>query len=222
MPRSLPGPDQSIVEARGEAGRLVPADMCSIRLRVGSEHRLADRAYRLRREGVDVVRKVLGTLDRLRVEGEHLGESTSHRDGATVASWGVTVTGTAEDREELREVIARLAAVEDVGVDGPDWQLSPALQAQVRRELLADAARTARAEAGVLADALGGTVGRLVYVTNQDESGDWGIRHMAAVGSLPGGAAGELPERTLELDLEPERIELTAAVIAEFEVEFGG
>ena len=112
MPRSLPGPDQPIVEARGTAGRFVPADMCSVRLRVRSEHRLADRAYRLRREAVDVVRAVLGNLDHLRVEGEHLEETTSHRDGATVATWGVSVTGTADDRGELREVIARLAAVE--------------------------------------------------------------------------------------------------------------
>ncbi|AGF71487.1 SIMPL domain-containing protein [Corynebacterium halotolerans] len=222
MPRSLPGPQQPIVEVRGEAGRYVPADMCSIRLRVRSEHRLADRAYRLRKEGVDVVRQVLGTLGSLRVEGERLDESTSHREGATVASWGVTVTGAAGDRGELREVIARLAAVEDIGVDGPDWQLSPALRAQVRRELLADAARTARAEAEVLADALGGTVGRLLYVTDRDDAGDWRIEQTAAAGLLPDGAAGNLPERTLELDLEPERIELTAAVTAEFEVDFAG
>lgn len=102
------------------------------------------------------------------------------------------VSGGVEDAEHLRELIARLAGVDDVGLSGPFWDLSTTARRKAREKALEAAG------SGDHGTAVSGTA----------------IATMAQ--SLPA-ARESLPARTLELKVAPGGIEVHASVAVTFE-----
>lgn len=206
-----------LVQAQGSATIHHRADRWRLVLRVQASSSEAEAAYPRRTRAVTIIQRVLATLVGTELSGERIDDGHIHHSGEITAGWTGTVSGAVEEMEQLRELIARLAGVDDVELSGPFWDLSAPAQRHAREKALEAAGRAARADADTIARALGGECGPLVQVS----SGDHGtavpgtaIATMAQ--SLPA-ARESLPARTLELKVAPGGIEVHASVAVTFE-----
>ena len=142
------------------------------------------------------------------------GPLTNWSNGAKRAEWSaqrtMSVTGTGLDG--VGQVANAIAAVPDVALDGPHWQLDR--DAAVHAELQADAVHEARARAERYATALGGTLGRLVEL--RDDGGQHYV--MAASMSFRGKAEPDIAS----LDLTPQPLEIEATVTATWQLVLPG
>lgn len=118
----------------------------------------------------------------------------------------LSVTG--RHLNQVADLAGALGRVADVEIEGPHWQLDR--DNPVHAELATEAVHEAIARAGRYATALGGTLGRLVELT---DSGLGGGGHDMAFAMSAGGRPGGPSEPGLEtLDFTPQPIEVYAGV----------
>lgn len=197
------------IRCTGTAAGEFPADTAEVRIRVAPRHPVAERAHALRHHARDLARSVIAAVPGVQQCGESISDNTWN--GETTAEWECRIVAVGEFAG-LREIIARLAAVPAVSVDGPDWDLSSDAARAAREHLLAEAVRSARREAEILITALGGTLGAVLSVHSSGDGYSPPMARMAGVVA----ETGALPPRTLELDLTPEMIRLRESVTVEF------
>ncbi|MEU1039332.1 SIMPL domain-containing protein [Streptomyces sp. NPDC005907] len=171
----------------------------------------------------DLTRRNTTTLDLIKTYAdtvEHLEtgtltispELTKHGRGERIRAYHGHIHLTAElaDFTALGELTTRLADLELTRVDGPTWTLRPTSPAyrQARRQAVHDAVQRARE----YAEALGTTLTALIELTDTDPTrpypADRTLRTMTY--------AGETPDDTAPLDLEPQRQHIHAEVTARF------
>lgn len=195
---------QPMVVVRGEAVREVPPEIatCAISAIVRDRDkqavltRLAERSAELRTAldgfGETIERRESGAVE---VFPEFKGERRTVGYTGRVATV-ITVT----DFAALGDLLLQLAAMEQVAVAGPWWQLRPASTAgsEVRREAIADALARAREYAA----AVGARVDRLIEIT--DEGAGGGGLMMRAMLSGADGAG---------LQLDPQQQTVRASVL---------
>lgn len=117
---------------------------------------------------------------------------------------------TSRDLELAADVSGVLGGVADVVVDGPEWSVDPHHSAF--HELQAAAVHEARARAQRYAAALGGTLGRLVELS---DIGHGGVFQSRASKRAASPAMSVIEPPGLEsLDLSPRPVELSASVNA--------
>jgi uncharacterized protein YggE len=109
------------------------------------------------------------------------------------------------DTRQVAELVGAISAVAGVEIEGPHWQLGRDNPAHA--ELAAEAVREAMTRARRYAAALGGTLGRLVELSDTGMGG--GMRHFSA-GSVSAGASPGLDT----LDFTPQPVDLSAGVEA--------
>jgi uncharacterized protein YggE len=139
----------------------------------------------------------------------HRGELTAWGEaGRRQPRWHVrrsmSLAGT--DLSLVGDVVAALATVDDVGIEGPHWNLDR--DNPVHAELQADVVRQARARAERYATALGGTLGRLIELSDLGGGFGGGAYAVAAAG-FPGEASN-----IGDLDFTPESVTVHAAITA--------
>lgn len=205
MPRTTPSQTTPIIEARGSAIESITADQARLTLKAVGQHQIPSSAYRRRDAAISTVKDVLTAIagkstSAITTEAERLDEFQVHSDQVQ-ASWQLEVVVSAAHSAELRELVSRLAGVEDIHLNGPQWTLSLGARKSARSQVLAAAAQAAQEDAETLALAMGGSLGSLVYLSTQDTPGIYRAETAAAQPMMARATSGVLPPRTLELDL---------------------
>lgn len=206
-----------VVEAQGSALIHYPADRWRLILRVQASSSEAEAAFRRRTRAVTTTQRVLATLAGTEVSGEQVEDGQIHHTGQITAGWTATVRGGVSEHEQLRELIARLAGVEDIDISGPHWDLSTQAQRAAREKALEAAGSAARTDAETMARTLGGRCGPLLKVSSGGPGAAVPRQHITMMGDQGSGARESLPARTLELDVDPDVIEVQAVVAVTFE-----
>ncbi|MDT4984526.1 MAG: uncharacterized protein QOF95_2016 [Pseudonocardiales bacterium] len=111
------------------------------------------------------------------------------------------------DVRQVAELVGALGRVPDVEIGGPRWQLDRDNPAHA--ELAAEAVHEAIARAGRYATALGGSLGRLVELTDIGMGG--GVREMAVSLALAGSSKAAGPGLET-LDFTPQPLDVSASV----------
>ena len=134
-------------------------------------------------------------------------EAQPHDGSKTPTGWRASRQLSAEGRDlgQVAELVGALGRVADVEIAGPHWQLDHDNPAH--DELAAEAVHEAIARAGRYAAALGGTLGRLVELT---DSGMGGRTPRMAFAAAHDGASSGLGLETM--DFTPQPIEVYANV----------
>jgi uncharacterized protein YggE len=155
---------------------------------------------------------VVGALPHLALEVER-GAVAVHPDwapqpyggGKAPTGWRASRQLSAEGRDlgQVAELAGAIGRVAGVKLGGPNWQLDRDNPAHA--ELAAEAVHEAIARAGRYATALGGTLGRLVELT---DTGMAGGREFAAATSLMAADGAGLES----MDFTPQPIEVYASV----------
>lgn len=127
--------------------------------------------------------------------------------GKTPSGWRATrdLTATGRDLSQVAELVGALGRVADVEIEGPHWQLDR--DNPVHAELAAEAVHEAIARAGRYAAALGGTLGRLVELTDTG-MGHGGHEVMRRISAK----AMDMSPGLESLDFTPQPIEVYAGV----------
>jgi uncharacterized protein len=135
-------------------------------------------------------------------------EVQPHGGGKAPTGWQASrqLSATGRDPNQVAELVGALGRVAEIMIDGPHWQLDRGNP--VHAELAAEAVHEAIARAGRYAAALGGTLGRLVELT--DTGMGHGGRDMAMMvaghPAMPADAGLEM------LDFTPQPIDVHASV----------
>jgi uncharacterized protein YggE len=206
----MPEQQQPIVSVRGEAVREVPPETASFTATVVVSDRdkesvlagLAARAAELR-AALDGFGESIERRETSQVEV--YPEVRGGRERRTVAWVGrVATTVTTADFPVLGEMLLGLAALAQVSVSGPWWQLRPGSTAgsQVRRAAIEDALARARE----YASAVGARVDRLIEIA--DEGAGGGGEHMRFAM-----AAGMAEDAGAGLELDPQQQTVRASVV---------
>ncbi|WP_080793347.1 SIMPL domain-containing protein [Corynebacterium pacaense] len=200
------------VRASARVGVVVLADIWRLQLQVQARDNQQDQAFRRRQRAVDTVRRV---LDGTGVHSfDEVLRDDLHHDGAVVATWSISVSGGITEQTVVREITARLAAEPDVLISGPEWELAVASRRQARLRALGEAAEKAREDAEAMVTVLRRRLGQLIRV----ESGDGSRNSPMMLRTAVAAGAGEMPGRTLELELEPPEIDIDAEATVTYEV----
>lgn len=207
---------RAVVESAGDAVVSATADGWSLQLRVQAVSAQTEDAYRRRTRAVTTVQRVLAALPGATLSGERVESAPQMNSEQIAAGWSGTVSGAVVELGALRELISRLAGVEDVELNGPYWKLSPRAERMARGKALEAASVAARSEAEIIAQALGGQCGALVRAINQSAGMPIRMEHVAMMGEGAARGVEPLPARTLELDLEPDSVEVNAQVLVTF------
>lgn len=204
------------VAVRGEATREVDPEIATFTVTCSARDK--DRAATLARLAARV-ETLRGTLEHYAGALENhetsrlsvYGESGRRGERVTAYVGNATTTVTVTDLDTVGEMMLRIADIDQVTVHGPFWSLRPAspVYRELRQAAIADAVTRAREYAG----ALGSHVTGLVELTDVGMGGGavpmgFGARKMAQ--SLAGGAP--------ELDLDPQRQQVTANVEGRFTI----
>jgi uncharacterized protein YggE len=204
-----------VVAVRGEAFREVDPEIASFSVTVMARDRDRDEALRRLASRVDSVRAILDGyrdgIERRETSGLYVYPETKGSGERVVGYHGnVRTTVTVTDFTVLGELMLRLAGQDQTMVGGPWWDLRPGSPAhkEARHAAIADALERAREYAA----ALGARVIGLIELTDAGLSGDMmrgqgGIHTMAF---RAGAAPGEAPQ----IDLEPQRQQVHAAIDA--------
>ncbi|MGW2636135.1 SIMPL domain-containing protein [Streptomyces sp. NPDC001348] len=213
-------PDAPLLTVRGEAELEVEPEIARIGVTLSARGR--DRRTTL----ADLTRRNTTTLDLIKSYGEaveHLStgtfsltpELTEHGRGERVHAYHGRVHLTAEltDFTLLAELTTRLADVELTHVHGPWWLLRP--DSPVHREARRKAVQEAVQRAHEYAQALGTTVAALIELADTGTEHPRPTRMPFERGARRASPAGndQAPE---PLDLEPERLRVSAQVSAQF------
>ncbi|OAR22280.1 hypothetical protein A8W25_21655 [Streptomyces sp. ERV7] len=214
-------PDAPRIAVRGEA--VLDVDPEIARLGVTVTARGTDRRTALD----DLTRRNAAALDLVKSYGEAVEQVETgsfsvspelgrHGRGERVRAYHGQVRITVElgDFTALGELASRLASLELTRVDGPWWGLRPASPAygKARRRAVEQAVERARE----YATALGSELVALLELA--DEGAEDARPYPVAAPAMMRAAAGYggAPESVPELDLEPQRQTVSAAVLARF------
>jgi uncharacterized protein len=217
---------QPVISVKGEASLEVEPEIAIVsviyqardRDREKVLRRLADRNKQL----TGLIKGYGEAVEKLESGSVHIRpELKDKRAGERVAGYlaqaGLRVT--IQDFTVLGELVVSLADAELVTVDGPWWALRP--DSPAYREARLAAARDATTRAGEYAEAFGGQLGDLLeaadsgLLTAQARSDRWAFSGpRAAAGRASRQAEPDQPE----LDLEPEKQNVSAQVEARFEM----
>jgi uncharacterized protein YggE len=204
-PRRRANGMQPTIVVRGEASREVPPELAvfSVSVAVRGRERaavvaqLAERAAGLR-AALDSYGDAIERRETGNVQVHPEAKPGSARPSAYVGSVETTVTVT--DFGALDEMVPSLAAMDQVSIFGPWWQLrrGSAAGVEVRRAALADALGRARD----YAEAVGARVDRLVEISDD----------VAGPGGVPM-AARMMRESAPALELDPQLQTVQASVL---------
>jgi hypothetical protein len=204
----MAGADQPTIVVRGEAHREVPPEQAVFsvstqargRNREAVLARLAERAAEVRAavDAFPVERREAGNV-LVYPELKHGGERVVAYTGSVVTT--VTVT----EFDGLGDFLLRLAALDQVVVSGPWWQLRPGSRAgaEVRKAAIGDALLRARE----YAEAVGARVDRLIEISDQDSDPDG---HVVLASGFRSRSAPEAPP--LEIDPQPQHVRASVTV----------
>lgn len=214
--------DAPTITVTGEATVPVRTDRATLGVTVTVRDEDQQACLSRRREAVAVARRVLERAGLLRQDNEQVRESVAH-DRSHQATWSVELVlpdATVDTaREQLVEVISRLAGVSDCQVSGPSWSLNPATRQAAHGQALERATAQAREQAETIARALGASLGDVASVRTYSRVPD-PVGGVHEVGRVALAAATEpLPERTLETAGEPTTEDVSASVEAVFHTE---
>lgn len=201
----------STVDASASTTVTVTADVWRLHLQVAVSHSDQQEAFRRRDLAIRATNTVLHACD-VTITEEKL-DGSIYNEGMIRAGWSVAVTGSGENHEALHSIIARLAGVSDVMVHGPEWSVSPQDHRAARLVALDKAAKIAREDAQAMAQSLGVRLGKVAHLSSEDASQ---YRPMMARAAKMSHELVDMPERTLELDLEARQIEVSAQVQVQF------
>lgn len=207
----------SVVAAGGQAVISQVADRWTLHLRVSANSPRADDAYRRRTHAVTTVQRVLAALPGAALSGEQVEENDDPHNQQIHAGWSAMASGAVGDIGALREIIARLAGVEDVHLHGPSWGLSARAAQEGHARALEVAAGNAQADAETIARTLGGRIGGMLSATTGQHRGPIRVGYTGMTAQARGFDGEALPSRTLELAVEPERIDVDADITVTFE-----
>lgn len=118
----------------------------------------------------------------------------------------LNVTATVRDRGEAQKVQDYLVTTEPTGQVSPQATFSKSLQKKLEQQGRSEATKDARAKADEMAQNLGFTVGKVVTITDNGQSG--GVYPMPALGT----SAMDSSVKTLELAVQPGQNEITYTV----------
>jgi uncharacterized protein len=198
------------VAVHGIAERSVAPDSYNLVARVAVEAAQTQVAAEGLAEGFAALEATIAQLAHLNLDVERTGISMyedakplGSRRSAWHASRAMTLTG--RDTSQVAEVAGALGRVPDVAIEGPHWRVERDNPAHA--EIQAEAVREALARAERYAAALGGTLGRLVELSDTGMGGGGYRLAMAASARDIGGRPG------LEsMDFTPQPIEISAGV----------
>ena len=195
--------DQPIVVVRGEALREVPPEQAVFSATVSVRDR--DRPSVLTRltERAAELRARLDGVERRETGGFQVYPELKPGSEKVVAYNGsVTTTVTVTDFEGLGELFLELAALDQVSVAGPWWQLKPGSRAgaEVRKDAIDDALARARE----YAEAVGARVDRLVEIADEGAGGAHPMMMRAA--------AFKGDDQQLELDPQAQTVQTSVIV----------
>lgn len=214
--------DAPTITVTGEATVPVRTDRATLGVAVTVRDEDQQACLSRRREAVAVARRVLERAGLLRQDNEQVRESVAH-DRSHQATWSVDLVlpdATVDTaRDQLVEVISRLAGVSDCQVSGPSWSLNPATRQAAHGQALERATAQAREQAVTIARALGASLGDVASVRAISRVPD-PVGGVQEVGRVALAAATEpLPERSLETAGEPATEDVSASVEAVFHAE---
>jgi uncharacterized protein YggE len=221
--------DEPLVSVRGEAVREVEPEVAQLTVAVGARDKHREDTLRRVDERSAAVLALLESYAVERVETTSVRIGPEFKDGkpneriagySAVVRHAVTVT----DFATLGDVVARLAELEMVDVNGPWWRLRPG--SATYRDARMAAARDAVGRGREYAEALGSRLTAVVEIADTglltqpaDGGGDWAGGPAMPVAASPMramSAAGGAPPRPVTLDLEPVRQTVRASVEARF------
>ena len=123
---------------------------------------------------------------------------------------------------QLRDVIARLANLENCVIDGPNWSLSADKQAELNATAQALAIKNAKAKAEMLVAELGGTISGVVQVdsTPTQVTSTQTFRRGRGAPEFASLGKSSLPEPSLEISTEPDVVSVPGTVTVVFSARF--
>lgn len=123
---------------------------------------------------------------------------------------------------QLRDVIARLANLENCVIDGPNWSLSADKQAELNATAQALAIKNAKAKAEMLVAELGGTISGVVQVdsTPTQVTSAQTFRRGRGAPEFASLGKSSLPEPSLEISTGPDVVSVPGTVTVVFSARF--
>jgi hypothetical protein len=169
--------------------------------------------------------QVLAQATLLQRQGEHLAEYSDYKNRID-STWRCTIVAVDVDNPEvqaqLRDVIARLANLENCVIDGPNWSLSADKQAELNATAQALAIKNAKAKAEMLVAELGGTISGVVQVdsTPTQVTSAQTFRRGRGAPEFASLGKSSLPEPSLEIRTEPDVVSVPGTVTVVFSARF--
>ena len=197
------------------------ADKATVTVKVTSNNKDQRTTFTRRDIGVRKAQQVLAQATLLQRQGEHLAEYSDYKNRID-STWRCTIVAVDVDNPQLRDVIARLANLENCVIDGPNWSLSADKQAELNATAQSLAIKNAKAKAEMLVAELGGTISGVVQVdskptqvtSTQTFRRGRGTPEFASLGK------SSLPEPSLEISTEPDVVSVPGTVTVVFSAHF--
>ena len=195
------------------------ADKATVTVKVTSNNKDQKTTFTRRDIGVRKAQQVLAQATLLQRQGEHLAEYSDYKNRID-STWRCTIVAVDVDNPEvqaqLRDVIARLANLENCVIDGPNWSLSADATAQSL------AIKNAKAKAEILVAELGGTISGVVQVdsTPTQVTSTQTFRRGRGTPEFASLGKSSLPEPSLEISTEPDVVSVPGTVTVVFSARF--
>ena len=201
------------------------ADKATVTVKVTSNNKDQKTTFTRRDIGVRKAQQVLAQATLLQRQGEHLAEYSDYKNRID-STWRCTIVAVDVDNPEvqaqLRDVIARLANLENCVIDGPNWSLSADKQAELNATAQALAIKNAKAKAEMLVAELGGTISGVVQVDSKPTqvTSTQTVRRGRGAPEFASLGKSSLPEPSLEISTEPDVVSVPGTVTVVFSARF--
>ena len=201
------------------------ADKATVTVKVTSNNKDQRTTFTRRDIWVRKAQQVLAQATLLQRQGEHLAEYSDYKNRID-STWRCTIVAVDVDNPEvqaqLRDVIARLANLENCVIDGPNWSLSADKQAELNATAQALAIKNAKAKAEMLVAELGGTISGVVQVdsTPTQVTSTQTFRRGRGAPEFASLGKSSLPEPSLEISTEPDVVSVPGTVTVVFSARF--
>ena len=197
------------------------ADKATVTVKVTSNNKDQKTTFTRRDIGVRKAQQVLAQATLLQRQGEHLAEYSDYKNRID-STWRCTIVAVDVDNPQLRDVIARLANLENCVIDGPNWSLSADKQAELNATAQSLAIKNAKAKAEMLVAELGGTISGVVQVdsTPTQVTSAQTFRRGRGTPEFASLGKSSLPEPSLEISTEPDVVSVPGTVTVVFSAHF--
>jgi hypothetical protein len=197
------------------------ADKATVTVKVTSNNKDQRTTFTRRDIGVRKAQQVLAQATLLQRQGEHLAEYSDYKNRID-STWRCTIVAVDVDNPQLRDVIARLANLENCVIDGPNWSLSADKQAELNATAQALAIKNAKAKAEMLVAELGGTISGVVQVDSKPTqvTSTQTVRRGRGTPEFASLGKSSLPEPSLEISTEPDVVSVPGTVTVVFSTYF--